>query len=125
MDMVSYAAMRMIDDGMHHRVLRMGGGAMMRRQHHRGGMSPARCMVIGHMAYRRRGRDQRAKREPVKIEPPAAPVVEKSERAKREQQIPLFHGTGGDPSGLPPLALLDDPKPQPKGYDDEPAPYLY
>lgn len=62
---------------------------------------------------------QRSKREPVKIEPPAAPVVEKSERAKREQQIPLFHGTGGDPSGLPPLALLDDPKPQPKGYDEE------
>ena len=30
----------------------------------------------------------RAKREPVKIEPPAPAVVEKSERAKREQQIP-------------------------------------
>jgi len=62
---------------------------------------------------------QRAKREPVRIEPPPAPVVEKSERAKREQQIPLFHGTGGDPSGVPPLSLLDDPKPQPKGYDEE------
>ncbi|MCC4595584.1 DNA translocase FtsK 4TM domain-containing protein [Xanthomonas campestris pv. phormiicola] len=62
---------------------------------------------------------QRAKREPVKIEPPPAPVVEKSERAKREQQIPLFHGTGGDQSGIPPLALLDDPKPQTKGYSEE------
>ncbi|MFT3757110.1 MAG: DNA translocase FtsK 4TM domain-containing protein [Pseudoxanthomonas sp.] len=61
----------------------------------------------------------RAKREPVKIEPPAPAVVEKSERAKREQQIPLFHGTGGDGSGLPPLALLDDPKPQAKGYSEE------
>ncbi|MHC9086245.1 DNA translocase FtsK [Luteimonas sp. RIT-PG2_3] len=62
----------------------------------------------------------RAKRAPVKIEPPATPpIVEKSERAKREQQIPLFHGTGGDPSGLPPLSLLDDPKPQPKGYDED------
>ncbi|TDK23384.1 DNA translocase FtsK [Luteimonas aestuarii] len=61
----------------------------------------------------------RAKREKVRIEPPATPVVEKSDRAKREQQIPLFHGTGGDASGLPPLSLLDDPKPQPKGYDEE------
>ncbi len=59
----------------------------------------------------------RAKRAPVKIEPPPAPVVEKSERAKREQQIPLFHVA--DPSGLPPLSLLDDPKPQPKGYDEQ------
>ncbi|MGV8944406.1 DNA translocase FtsK, partial [Thermomonas sp.] len=59
----------------------------------------------------------RAKRAPVKIEPPAAPIVEKSERAKREQQIPLFHVSDG--SGIPPLALLDDPKPQPKGYSEE------
>src|SRR5690606_26489203 len=59
----------------------------------------------------------RAKRAPVKIEPPAAPVVEKSERARRETQIPLFHG--GDGSGIPPLAMLDDPKPQPKGYDEQ------
>ena len=55
------------------------------------------------------------RREKVKIEPPAAPAVEKSERAKREQQIPLFHADDG--TGIPPLALLDDPKPQPKGYD--------
>ncbi|MDO5610822.1 MAG: DNA translocase FtsK 4TM domain-containing protein [Pseudomonadota bacterium] len=59
----------------------------------------------------------RAKREPVRIEPPAAPVVEKSERAKRDQQIPLF--VGGDPDSVPPLALLDDPKPQPKGHDEK------
>ncbi|WP_168356329.1 DNA translocase FtsK [Lysobacter enzymogenes] len=59
----------------------------------------------------------RAKREKVKIEPPPAPVVEKSERAKRETQIPLFHTADG--SGVPPLALLDDPKPQPKGYSEE------
>ncbi|MDE2407355.1 MAG: DNA translocase FtsK 4TM domain-containing protein [Xanthomonadaceae bacterium] len=55
------------------------------------------------------------RREKVKIEPPATPAVEKSERAKREQQIPLFHVDDG--TGIPPLALLDDPKPQPKGYD--------
>nr|WP_305799382.1 DNA translocase FtsK [Lysobacter sp. MMG2] len=60
----------------------------------------------------------RAKREPVKIEPPPpAAVVEKSDRAKRETQIPLFHT--GDGTGIPPLALLDDPKPQPKGYSEE------
>ena len=59
----------------------------------------------------------RAKRAPVKIEPPPAPVVEKSDRARRGEQIPLFHV--GDGSGIPPLALLDDPKPQPKGYDEE------
>src|SRR3546814_7360746 len=54
----------------------------------------------------------RARREKVKIEPPPAAQVEKSDRAKREQQIPLFHV--GDGTGIPPLALLDDPKPQPK-----------
>ncbi|MGI8560718.1 MAG: DNA translocase FtsK 4TM domain-containing protein, partial [Luteimonas sp.] len=59
----------------------------------------------------------RAKRAPVRIEPPAPAQVEKSDRAKREQQIPLFHV--GDGSGIPPLALLDDPKPQPKGYSEE------
>ncbi|MGY1457600.1 MULTISPECIES: DNA translocase FtsK [unclassified Luteimonas] len=59
----------------------------------------------------------RKTRAPVRIEPPSAPVVEKSERAKREQQIPLFNV--GDGTGIPPLALLDDPKPQPKGYDED------
>ena len=66
---------------------------------------------------RRIDTELRARREKVKIEPPPAPVVEKSDRAKREQQIPLFHV--GDGSGLPPLAMLDDPKPQPKGYDED------
>ncbi len=61
----------------------------------------------------------RAKREPVKIEPRPAPVIEKSERAKRETQIPMFQGVNGDGSDLPPLALLDDPRPQPKGYDEQ------
>ena len=66
---------------------------------------------------RRMDTELRAKRTPVKIEPPAPPQVEKSDRAKREQQIPLFHV--GDASGVPPLALLDDPKPQAKGYDEQ------
>jgi len=60
----------------------------------------------------------RAKREPVKIEPRPEPVLEKSDRAKRETQIPMFRGVNGDGSDVPPLALLDDPKPQPKGYDE-------
>ncbi|GHH46505.1 MULTISPECIES: DNA translocase FtsK [Gammaproteobacteria] len=62
---------------------------------------------------------KQAKREPVKIELPSTPVVEKSERAKRDTQIPMFQGVNKDGSDLPPLALLDDPKPQPKGYDEE------
>ena len=61
--------------------------------------------------------EKRARREPVKIEPPAKSVIEKSERAQREQQIPLFN-VGGDES-TPPLSLLDDPQPQPKGYSEE------
>ena len=61
--------------------------------------------------------EKRAKREPVRIEAPAKAIIEKSERAQREQQIPLFN-VGGD-NALPPLSLLDDPKPQPKGYSEE------
>ena len=66
---------------------------------------------------RRAETELRKTRAPVRIEPPPAPVVEKSDRAKREQQIPLFNVADG--SGIPPLALLDDPKPQPKGYDED------
>ncbi|TXH72425.1 MAG: DNA translocase FtsK, partial [Lysobacteraceae bacterium] len=77
----------------------------------------ARAMREEREEVRKVDSEQRAKRAPVKIEPPPAPIVEKSERAKREQQIPLFNV--GDGSGIPPLALLDDPKPQPKGYDEE------
>ena len=66
---------------------------------------------------RRVDSELRARRTPVKIEPPAPPQVEKSDRAKREQQIPLFHV--GDGSGIPPLALLDEPRPQAKGYDEQ------
>jgi len=77
----------------------------------------AREMRVERDQTRKVETELRAKREKVRIEPPPAPVVEKSDRAKREQQIPLFHV--GDGSGIPPLALLDDPKPQPKGYDEE------
>ena len=59
---------------------------------------------------------KQSKREPIKIEP-TVPAIEKSERAEREQQIPLFSGIAD--SDLPPLSLLDEPKPQPKGYSEE------
>ena len=67
---------------------------------------------------RREEKVKRAKREPIRIEPPPLPV-EKSDRAQREQQIPLFGGVPSREGGLPPLSVLDDPKPQPKGYTDE------
>ncbi|MEO8670869.1 MAG: DNA translocase FtsK 4TM domain-containing protein [Tahibacter sp.] len=60
---------------------------------------------------------RQSKREPIKIEPLLAPI-EKSERAEREQQIPLFVGAAVD-GELPPLSLLDDPKQQAKGYSEE------
>ena len=60
--------------------------------------------------------ERRAKREPVKISTPPV-TVEKSERAEREQQIPLFNA--GGTGEIPPLSLLDDPKPQIKGYSEE------
>ena len=77
--------------------------------------SDARALREEREEARKTDSEIRLRREKVKIEPPATPVVEKSERAKREQQIPLFHVNDG--TGVPPLALLDDPKPQPKGYD--------
>ncbi len=77
----------------------------------------ARAFREGREEVRKVDTELRAKRAPVRIEPPAAAAVEKSDRARREQQIPLFHV--GDGSGIPPLALLDDPKPQPKGYSEE------
>jgi len=60
---------------------------------------------------------KQARREPLRIEAPAAPVA-KSERATRETQIPLFTGAAAD-GELPPLSLLDEPPPQPAGYSEE------
>jgi S-DNA-T family DNA segregation ATPase FtsK/SpoIIIE len=59
---------------------------------------------------------KRKKREPVRIEA-VAPIMEKSERAERELQMPLFENI---PSGeLPPLTLLDEAKHTGKGYSPE------
>jgi DNA segregation ATPase FtsK/SpoIIIE, S-DNA-T family len=60
---------------------------------------------------------KQAKREPLRIEAPAAPVA-KSERASRETQIPLFSGPATE-GEVPPLSLLDEPPLQPLGYSEE------
>ncbi len=81
-----------------------------------GEWNQARAAKADRAEVRREDTIKRAKREPVRIEP-QLPPPERSERAKREQQIPLFNI--GDGSSLPPLSLLDDPKPQPAGYSPE------
>ena len=60
---------------------------------------------------------KQAKREPVRIETPPAPVA-RSERARQETQIPLFTGAAA-PGELPPLSLLDEAPPQGPGYSEE------
>lgn len=60
---------------------------------------------------------RQARREPIRIEQ-VAPKVEKSARATRETQIPLF--TGASAKGeVPPLSLLDEAAPQGPGYSEE------
>src|SRR5699024_8582876 len=60
---------------------------------------------------------KQARREPIRIER-VKPKVEKSARATRETQIPLF--TGASSKGeLPPLSLLDEPAEQGPGYSEE------
>lgn len=57
-----------------------------------------------------------ANRAKPRIEP-ILPMLEPSERAEKERQVPLF-----DPPAageLPPLSLLDDPPPQKAGYSKE------
>jgi S-DNA-T family DNA segregation ATPase FtsK/SpoIIIE len=80
----------------------------------------ARAAKAEREEVRREDTVKRAKREPVRIEP-QLPPPEKSERAQREQQIPLFavSAAPGGEGALPPLSLLDEPKPQPKGYSEE------
>jgi S-DNA-T family DNA segregation ATPase FtsK/SpoIIIE len=78
----------------------------------------ARAARIEREAARKQDSVARAKREPVRIEPASAPIV-KSERAKRETQIPLFTGAATE-GELPPLSLLQEPpEQQGKGYSEE------
>ncbi|MCP4391054.1 MAG: cell division protein FtsK, partial [Gammaproteobacteria bacterium] len=57
------------------------------------------------------------KRKPVKIEP-VVEQLEPSPRVEKEKQIPLFksNGKGKGKGTIPPLALLDKPKPKVAGY---------
>ncbi len=77
----------------------------------------ARAARVERDVVKRADAVQQARREPVRIEAPAAPVV-KSERASRETQIPLFSGPASE-GELPPLALLDEAPPQGPGYSEE------
>ncbi|MDJ0654247.1 MAG: DNA translocase FtsK 4TM domain-containing protein [Xanthomonadales bacterium] len=64
---------------------------------------------------RRADSKRRRKQPPRKIKPEA--TVEKSTRARKEKQLPLFSSI---PAGeLPPLSLLDDPPEQHAGYSRE------
>ena len=54
-------------------------------------------------------------RKPVKIEP-VVEQLEPSVRVEKEKQIPLFKPGGKGRGTIPPLALLDKPKPRVAGY---------
>ncbi|HET7779577.1 MAG TPA: DNA translocase FtsK 4TM domain-containing protein, partial [Rudaea sp.] len=81
-----------------------------------GEMREARAARTERQVVRKVETVKQSKREPIKIEPTITPI-EKSERAEREQQIPLFIGIAD--SALPPLSLLDEPQQQVKGYSEE------
>ena len=57
-----------------------------------------------------------ASRAKVRIEP-VMPTLEKSVRAEKERQVPLFEPP--EAGELPPLSLLDDPPEQKAGYSEE------
>ncbi|THD08791.1 DNA translocase FtsK [Metallibacterium scheffleri] len=79
----------------------------------------ARSQRIEREEVRRVESKRKSEREPVRIEPPPLPMVEKSDRAARENQIPLFVGPAV-PGQLPPLSLLDEAKPTlNKGWSQE------
>ena len=59
--------------------------------------------------------EKRQKRSPVKIEP-VVRQIEQSVRVAQEKQIPLFHTSSASGNGIPPLSLLDEPKPKAAGF---------
>ncbi|MDZ7768469.1 MAG: DNA translocase FtsK 4TM domain-containing protein [Woeseiaceae bacterium] len=85
---------------------------------------------IGEMRDRAEGRRKHAERQdvfkaekkrtegraPPRIEP-VLPTLEKSVRAEKERQVPLFEPPSA--GELPPLSLLDDPPPHKAGYSEE------
>ena len=58
---------------------------------------------------------KREQRKPVKIEP-VVEHLEASVRVEKEKQIPLFKGGNKGRGTIPPLSLLDKPKPRVAGY---------
>ncbi len=58
-----------------------------------------------------------AARQPPRIEPPAPPVLEKSERVEKERQVALFSKPAA--KDLPELKLLDDPPAREQSYSPE------
>ena len=74
----------------------------------------ARRLQAEREALRRREKPRQAGKSGPRIEP-FLPALEPSVRAEQERQVPLFDGppAAGE---LPPLALLDDPPSQAKGY---------
>jgi S-DNA-T family DNA segregation ATPase FtsK/SpoIIIE len=60
-------------------------------------------------------KEKKEKRKPPKIEP-VVMQVEQSVRVEKEKQIPLFHTSNSSRDSIPPLSLLDDPKPRVAGY---------
>jgi len=97
-------------------VVRLGGwfGGKMRRAPD---LMAARTARAEREVVKKADAVKQARREPVRIETPA-PMVVKSERATRENQIPLFTGAAID-GELPPLSLLDEAPPQGPGYSEE------
>jgi S-DNA-T family DNA segregation ATPase FtsK/SpoIIIE len=59
---------------------------------------------------------QRAKRSKPRIQP-VVTAPEKSERAEKERQVPMFEA--GAPGSLPPLSILDNPPERQPGYSKE------
>ncbi|MFA7540804.1 MAG: DNA translocase FtsK 4TM domain-containing protein [Lysobacterales bacterium] len=89
---------------------------VMQRLRQRSERSAGRAARTERQQTRRAEKTSRASREPPRIEPAAARPTKTG--AKRDVQMPLFPGAGGE-GDLPPLALLDEPKPQPAGYSRE------
>ncbi len=54
-------------------------------------------------------------RRPVKIEP-VVEQIETGQRVEKEKQIPLFKSNGKGDEAIPPLALLDKPRPRVAGF---------
>ncbi len=78
----------------------------------------ARAARLERENARKEDQTRRAQRDPVRIEPTSAPII-KSERARRETQIPLFKGASSK-GELPPLSLLQEPPAQRgEGYSGE------